>query len=79
VSELPTAFDVETLNVYLRPFVKEFAKVHANGVGNGTFKVQLKDGLMQQCLLVLKVYRLVLQQQMAWNWQSFPLNSEQPP
>jgi hypothetical protein len=45
VSELPTAFDAETLNVYFRPFVKEFAKVHANGVGNRTFKVQLKDGL----------------------------------
>jgi hypothetical protein len=46
VSEVPTAFVADTLNVYFKPFVKVFAKVQANGVGNGTFNVHVNAGLI---------------------------------
>jgi hypothetical protein len=45
VSELPTAFAAETLNVYFKPLVSVPSNLHANGVGNGTFKVQVNGGL----------------------------------
>jgi hypothetical protein len=32
--------------VYFKPLVKELLNVHANGVGNGTFKVQVNAGLI---------------------------------
>jgi len=45
VSELPTAFVAETLNVYFKPLVSVPSNLHASGVGNGTFKVQVNAGL----------------------------------
>jgi hypothetical protein len=45
VSELPIAFVAETLKVYPKPFVNVPSNLQANGVGNGTFKVQVNAGL----------------------------------
>jgi len=45
VSELPITFDAETLNVYFKPLVKVPSNLQANGVGNGTFNVQVNAGL----------------------------------
>jgi hypothetical protein len=45
VSELPIAFDAETLNVYFKPLVKVPSNLHASGVGKGTTKVHVNAGL----------------------------------
>jgi len=45
-SDVPIILLAETLNEYFKPFARLFAKVQANGVGNGTFKVQLSAGLI---------------------------------
>lgn len=45
-SEVPIVLVAETLNVYFRPFTKEFANVQIRGVGKGTFKVQVNAGLI---------------------------------
>lgn len=45
-SEVPIKLVAETLNAYFKPLVNVFAKVQTKGVGKGTFKVQVRAGLI---------------------------------